>query len=291
MINLTWLKRLILILITIRLLAALAFIGYLADVDAQPTTESICCATPADFGAVYEEVTITAVDNTPLSGWFIPSQNGATIIVLHGYGAHRAGRTMQQVEALATAGYGILTYDLRGHGQSGGELRTRGWQDMSDLESAIDYLQTRGDVDMERVGLFGFSVGAQIGLATAVHNPTLKAIMADGAGPANLTDIPTKQTPLAQLENWLSLHAFAWRTQQTPPAAIVDSIEQISPRSILLVQAGGELPTGEHYFVHANEPKELWIIEEASHGETFGLRPTEYAEKMLAFFDDALLEQ
>jgi pimeloyl-ACP methyl ester carboxylesterase len=286
--KLIWLKRLIITLIVIRILATPAFVWYLADVDARPSQESICCATPADFGVVYEEVAFTAVDGITLSGWFIPSQNGATVIVLHGYGAHRAGRTLRQVEVLSTHGYGILTYDLRGHGQSGGDMRSRGWQDPIDLEAALDYLQDRGDVDMTRIGIFGFSVGGQIALSVAPHNTTLQAIMADGPGLTNLADIPG-ETGWQLADDWVFQKAFSWRTGLEPLPAIVDTIGQISPRPIFLVQAGGEGPSGEHYFPYAGDPKELWIIPEATHGTNFDARPEEYAAKMLAFFDDALL--
>jgi alpha-beta hydrolase superfamily lysophospholipase len=285
--KLTWLKHLLVLLIIIRILATFAFIWYLADVDARPIRQSICCATPADFGVAYEEVWFTAVDGATLSGWFIPSQNGATVIVLHGYGAHRAGYTLQHVEVLATHGYGILTYDLRGHGQSSGQVRSRGWQDPVDVEAAIAYLQNRGDVDMTRLGIFGFSVGGLIALATAAQNPTLKAIMADGPGFTNLADLPD-ESGWQLVDDWVAMKALEWRTGVKPLPAIVDSIGQISPRFIFLIQSGDEAPIGDHYFLHASEPKELWTIPEAAHTTKFDVRPEEYATKMLAFFDKAL---
>ena len=285
--NLTWLKRLLVTLIIIRIVATFAFVWYLADVDARPVQGSICCATPTDFGVDYEDVTFTAVDGITLSGWFIPSQNGATIIILHGYGAHRAGRIMQQVEALATHGYGILIYDLRGHGESGG-TRSRGWQDPIDVEGAITYLQNRGDVEMNRIGIFGFSVGGLIALSEAAHNPTLKAIIADGPGFTNLADLPD-ESGLQLVDDWVSMKALEWRTGVKPLPAIIDTIGQISPRPLLLIQSDNEAPIGEHYFAHANEPKELWRIPEATHTTKFQTRPEEYATKMFAFFDEALL--
>lgn len=287
--NLTWLKRLLIALLAIRILATFAFIWYIADVDARPVQQSICCATPANFGAEYEDVAFTAVDGITLSGWFIPSQNGATVIVLHGYGAHRAGSTLQQVEILVRHGYGILTYDLRGHGESGGDTRSRGWQDPSDLEVALDYLQNRGDVDMSRIGIFGFSVGALIALATAPNNPTLRAIMADGPGFTNLADL-TDESGLQLFDDWVAMKALEWRTGVKPLPAIVDTIGQISPRFVFLVESGDESPISENYFLYANKPKELWIIPEATHTTKFATRPEEYAAKMLGFFDKALLD-
>jgi dienelactone hydrolase len=189
---------------------------------------------------------------------------------------------------LATHGYGILTYDLRGHGESGGNTRSRGWQDPVDVEAAIDYLQNRGDVDMTRIGIFGFSVGGLIALDTASHNPTLKAVMADGPGFTNLADLPDESV-WQLVDDWVAMKALEWRTGVKPLPAIVDSIGQISPRFIFLIQSGDEVPIGEHYFLHAGEPKELWTIPEATHTTKFDTRPEEYTAKIVAFFDKALL--
>ncbi len=37
----------------------------------------------------YEDVALTTSDGLRLSGWYIPSQNGAAVILLHGYGTNR----------------------------------------------------------------------------------------------------------------------------------------------------------------------------------------------------------
>ena len=216
-----------------------------------------------------------------------PPKMAQPLSFLHGYGDNRAGGTLSQVEVLATHGYGILTYDLRGHGQSGG-IRSRGWQDPIDIEAAITYLQKRGDVDMNHIGIFGFSVGGLIALSEAAHNLTLKAIIADGPGFTNLADL-SDESGLQLVDDWVSMKALEWRTGVKPLPAIVDTIGQISPRPLLLIQSGDEAPIGEHYFAHANEPKELWRIPEATHTAKFQIRPEEYASKMLAFFDEALL--
>ena len=45
-----------------------------------------------------------------LSGWYVPSRNGAVVILLHGYGNNRA-QMWPRAEPLARAGYGVLLYD------------------------------------------------------------------------------------------------------------------------------------------------------------------------------------
>lgn len=71
---------------------------------ARPARAAVCCLTPADSGFAYEDVTLTASDGVSLAGWYIPSQNGAAVILLHGYGGSRLG-TWFQAQTLAAAGY------------------------------------------------------------------------------------------------------------------------------------------------------------------------------------------
>ena len=58
--------------------------------DTNPVPSDPCCATPADFGFVYEEVTFRAPDGVDLVGWYVASRSGAAVILLHGYAANRA---------------------------------------------------------------------------------------------------------------------------------------------------------------------------------------------------------
>lgn len=45
--------------------------------------------TPADLGLDYEAVTVTAPDGALLRGWYLPSRNGAAVIVQHSFIADR----------------------------------------------------------------------------------------------------------------------------------------------------------------------------------------------------------
>ncbi len=79
--------------------------------------------------------------------------------------------------ALVQAGFAVLAIDYRGFGDSGG---TRGllipqWQ-VEDLRNAVTYLQTRPEIDPERIGVFG---SGGTGGANAVYlagiDPRVKA--------------------------------------------------------------------------------------------------------------------
>jgi hypothetical protein len=61
---------------------------------------------------------------------------------------------------------------------------------------------------------------------------------------------------------------------------------------MLLIGAGkdnGGEDLQPHYFAAAKEPKAFWTIPEAGHTGGYAARPAEYARRLTAFFDSALL--
>jgi pimeloyl-ACP methyl ester carboxylesterase len=249
---------------------------------------------PGDLGFEYEDVAFPSYDNIQLSGWYIPSQNGAIIILLHGYGANRT-ELIRHVEILARHGYGVLIYDLRGHGQSGGKQRTYGWLDIQDVKYALDYLDHREEVNKEHIGIFGFSIGGQIAIRVASEIGQIQAIFADDPGFVTVKDAPPPTTTwerLMYLTNWIDFKGMQLWTGVHEPPGVVEVINELSPRPLFLVATGG--PGNRlmhHYYELAGEPKTLWEIPEATHGKSLTARPQEYEEKMVAFYENSLLKK
>jgi pimeloyl-ACP methyl ester carboxylesterase len=252
-----------------------------------------CCITPADLGFDYEEVAFSSSDGVMLSGWYIPSRNKATVILLHGYGGNRL-EMIWRADMLARHGYGVLLYDQRASGESGGDVRSYGWFDVNDVEAALGFLQSRDDIDPERIGILGFSVGGQVALRTAARTNRIKAVAADGPSMAIAQDAFAP----ASLWEWLNISAIrigdrllARRTGVPVPPGVAEVIADIAPRPILLISTGEsyEQRQARRYYDLANEPKMLWEIPEAGHGGGPSTRPQEYEEGIVTFFDQALL--
>jgi uncharacterized protein len=78
-----------------------------------------------------------------------------------------------------------------------------------------------------------------------------------------------------------------------PPPPIVDRIGQIAPRSVFLIYAehgmGGENVRQPKYYAAAGEPKTIWMVRGAEHTRGIDTRPAEYEQRVIAFFDRALL--
>jgi dipeptidyl aminopeptidase/acylaminoacyl peptidase len=128
-----------------------------------------------DLGARQQSVTLTTSDGIALDAAYLPSQNGAAVIVFPGTGSGRA-------EMLARHGYGVLLLDPRGQGDSEGDPNMLGWTGERDLRAAVDYLRARPDVEAERIGGLGLSVGGELMLQAAAHDDRLRAVVSEGAG-------------------------------------------------------------------------------------------------------------
>src|SRR5690349_12256261 len=63
------------------------------------------------------DVSFPARHGAVIAGWYIPSRNGAAIILCHGSDGDRGGM-LAHARALAPYGYGILLFDWPGHGES-----------------------------------------------------------------------------------------------------------------------------------------------------------------------------
>ena len=273
----------------------LTLTGLWIDKQIRRSEAPVCCATPSDFGFDFETVQIRSADGISLSGWYLPSQNGAAVILLHGYGGHRA-MMLPQAAALAEAGYGVLLYDLRGHSQSGGDQRTFGWADVVDVETAVAFLQSRPDVDPDRIGIFGFSIGGQIALRAAAQIDALQAVVADGPGIATADDLPPPQTTTERLDHFgsrLTFQGLAWRMGREMETAVIDQIATIAPRPILFIAtgppAGDEQRLVQHFYNHAATPKNILSIPNAQHGTGMTTESKTYKMQLVQFFDQALL--
>lgn len=253
---------------------------------------------PDGFTLPIEEISFTGGDDLTLVGWYVPPQNEAVIILLHGYGGDRAAM-MWHAEQLYAAGYGLLMYDERASGESEGEQRSYGWRDPADVFGAVEYLQTKPGIDPQQIGIVGCSIGGQIALQSTAYSPDIQAVWADGSATVTSKDIPLRGGLLFWLvypSNYVIDRMMAQKLDMKPPSALVDVIDDIAPRPIMLVAGGqphplfgAEAGRMEHLAGFAGENADVWVIEEATHCDGPALVPEDYATRMVAFFDDAFV--
>ena len=246
-----------------------------------------------ELGTAYEDVSFKTSDGLELKGWYVPSKNGAAVISFPGRkGSQRPARL------LARHGYGVLLFDRRGEGESEGEPNAFGWGGDTDVKAAIDFLQTRPDVDPDRIGGIGLSVGGEMMLEAASETDELKAVISEGAGARSYSDSMDQDTGdpvntvLTAAATAVRVGALTVFTNRSPAANLKDVVERIAPRPILLIAApnsgaGEELNRG--FYAAAGQPKALWEIPEAEHMGAIDERPAEYERRVVGFFDETLL--
>lgn len=284
-----WIRLLLFGLISLYGIVVPTFAWLSADRMTQPNRHPVCCETPERFGADYEDVTLTAADGIQLSGWYIPSQNGAAVILLHGYGGDRSG-SLIHAEMLHRHGFGVLLYDQRASGESQGETLSWGWRDVADVEAALDFLRSRPDVIVPQHGILGCSTGAEIAIGAGARFEEIGAVVADGPFYASIRDT----WPPYELTDWLGwpvyplfISLMEWRSGASAPLSLTEAVAKIAPRPLLLIAAekdGYEQWRGEGYYRAAAQPKEYWVVEGATHCSGPVAQPEAYEARIVSFF-------
>lgn len=250
-------------------------------------------ASPADYGLNYEEVAFPSRDGLTLRGWFIPAASPrGTVIFCHGH-AGSMDPDLKYAPAFHDRSYNVLMFNFRAHGGSDGHLVSMGSLEQQDLLGAVDLLRERG---IERLGVLGFSMGGRVAISTAPQTDAIAAVVSDGAPVAILEAIAAGSrerglpgflaVPIARLTLWL---AGRWVGCNLAAADAVRWAPRLPPGALLLVHGGRDpyvsTAAVKGLFAAAREPKELWIVPEAGHREVDKLRPDEYLERVIGFFD------
>ncbi len=243
----------------------------------------------ANLGADYENVSFTTSDGLELSGWYVPSRNGAAVIAFPGRNGPQA-----QTRMLARHGYGVLLFDRRGQGESEGDPHAFGWEGEKDIKAAVAFLQRRPDVDPDRIGGLGLSVGGELMLHAAAETDALKAVVSEGAGSRSVgeyREMPGASLPMHAVETMITAGLTLF-SNSPPPPRMQDIIGRIAPRPVFIIWAPRGVDTellNPEYFKAAGAPKTLWAIPDAKHVGGLAARPVEYERRVVSFFDEALL--
>lgn len=134
---------------------------------------------PEKYGLKYEDVTFKASDGITLSGWLIKGKTNKIIIQSHfGVQCSRCGFTQEgkgimknvlwgsdihfldQAKYLVEAGYSVLMYDMRNHGNS----EQNGWvtwglEERKDVIAALKFVSEHNDYQDANIGLLSICMG------------------------------------------------------------------------------------------------------------------------------------
>lgn len=173
-------------------------------------------------------------------------------LLLHGFSSSKERMVQSVGRALQRRGVASLALDLPFHGERDGgrdEIPYRNplalvtaWSSaVREARAAIAWLATQPEVNAERIGVLGYSLGGFLALMTASEEPAVHAVTLAAAG-----DLPDS-TPYLALVRRAVDPLRAARTLRGRPLLLVNGRRDTTTRP---AQA-------ERLFAYAEEPKEL----------------------------------
>lgn len=247
---------------------------------------------PGAFDLPFEAVIFPSRDGVTLRGWLIPKEDArGTIIFCPGH-TGSVHSDLAYAPWFHQAGYALLMFDWRGRGHSDGAVTSLGILERRDLLGAIDFLGQRG---VEHVGLMGFSMGGAVAVATSPMSEAVSAVVSDGAF-ARVRDVVAsgmvrRGIPPAIASLVSRPIIWAASLQLGVDLTLIDPIRWAdfcrAPLLMIHGQRDPFVPPWAAYRLYhaAREPKELWMVPEAGHRDIHRLRPQEYQDRVLGFFN------
>lgn len=237
----------------------------------------------------YRSVDLITEDGIRLSAWFTPPQNGAVILLAHGYGNKRP----EWVYALlARKRYGVLAWDARAHGASEGSISTIGYLEVLDVKAALEYVRVQPGV--EHIGAWGGSMGGATIIRAAAKFPQIEAVFID----SSFTSLEEEFNYLVPypvinpVAKFIVTAGTGLTLDQVSPQV---DIARISPRPVYIVQGTADTvappDSGEKLYTAAGEPRFLWQKDGVPHLAMYLDNPRRYQRRLLDFFDEWLLEK
>jgi dipeptidyl aminopeptidase/acylaminoacyl peptidase len=192
------------------------------------------------------------------------------VIILHGAGSRKENHADF---ARAATAYGIaaLTFDNRGHGETEGDL---GASVIDDLGALAGMVADRPEIDGDRIGVRGSSMGGLMALHLGASSPSVHAVVAicpaaewmiakdvqrvaDGKPPPEGSALNEMRIDAASLLEWLDSND------------VERAVGRLGSKPLMLVHARGDevVPpsNSERLYELADEPKRLLMLEGGDH--------------------------
>ena len=136
--------------------------------------------------------------------WHYPGTNGTCVIMAGGFAVTKEPATDRFAKRFNEAGFGVLAFDYRRLGESGGQPRqvVRIADQLADWQAAIAYARSLPGVDPAKLAVWGFSASGGHIFHVAARNPDIGAAIAqtpNADGLAATRNAARYQTPVALL--------------------------------------------------------------------------------------------
>ena len=296
------LKKIIIPFILVIVLIYIFLSMYITNLAFQPK-RNIFEETPDLYSLNYKDISFKSYDSKDidLNGWWIENEkNIGTIIWVHGLDSERSGGEgkLEMMKEIHNLGYSILTFDLRGHGNSGDAPLGLGIREKNDIYGAIRYLNTNHNVD--KVGLYGISYGAVAVIDAAINHNNEKVnivgVFADTPY-FSVTELLTKEvsdrTPIPHFISKLLKFGIIQSGELFQNMNIEDveiSMKNINkieyPLIIISCKNDERVPIShpERVYSYANNSKYVPFDYCEDHGEAFETNKEEFIKEFKIYF-------
>ena len=249
--------------------------------------------------SVVTTVTLVTEDGVPIDAVHMPGPRDLAIVMAHGFTQSWQRSTVWTIARRFNLKAGVVTFDFRGHGRSGG-LSTLGDKEINDLDMAVHYARELG---YQKVAAVGFSMGASVVLRqAALRGGVDAAVSVSGPGrwyyrgtePMRRVHFVAEKR-LGRMIARQFLHTridpHGWPVPDPlPPTA---AAERISPVPLLVVHGDKDqfFPAdhARQLYAAAREPKELWLIPGFGHAER--ATDDQLADRIAGWVTEAVAEK
>lgn len=228
-----------------------------------------------------------------LSGWLALTTPGAPVIILnHGTPGNRMSM-ISRAAFLFDHGFNVLLFDFQSYGKSQGEISTLGMVESEDILAAISYLHSLPPTMSSKIGVLGLSMGATAAVLAAGRTNDILALVAESC-PVDATevkmDVPSEAA--READKLLVEQVFGVDITQARP---IDVVQKLAGHTAIFFVNGDAdsitpLAGMQALFDSAGAPKQDWIVPGAQHAQSFDVDPSDYIQRVDAFFDEYLLQ-
>ncbi len=260
---------------------------------------SLASAPAMDLSPEAFEVTFRTADGMRIEGVLAPPRGNAPVLILqHGQGGTRDSALVLG-RPFAAAGYGVLAFDWRAHGRSGGRWIHFGAHEHRDLTGAVEFLATHAGTRGRPVGVYACSLGAAAAAMAAPDlGPQVGAMVLDCAYGClgRMTAYRLSHLPAVRFPAKLAIDFAGRLVSGTTPGSVVPerNLAAFAPRPLMVCHGTLDrvipVDEGRRVFASYPGPKEYWESDDDGHVSARETKSREWLARVAGFFARHLRE-